>query len=152
MPSQVHNGYEIREGDNHIDWIRVHRWLTSSYWSPGISREEVKRAGRHSALLLSAFKNGQQVAYLRVISDKTRFAYLCDIWVDSVHRRKGLAQAMVRYALGHPEFSNVAWLLATTDAHAVYAPLGFNSLEEPQHFMRRKPTPPDHEMGGDSSF
>jgi predicted GNAT family N-acyltransferase len=89
---------------------------------------------------LSAFKEGQQVAYLRVISDMTRFAYLCDIWVDTAHRRRGLARAMVSCALEHPDFLTAAWMLATTDAHAVYAPFGFKPLADPQYFMRRSPT------------
>jgi ribosomal protein S18 acetylase RimI-like enzyme len=140
MASWTHHEYAIEEGASHIDWPRVHTWLASSYWSPGISRERVERAARHSALLLSAFKEGQQVAYLRVISDQTRFAYLCDIWVDTAHRRRGLARAMVRCALEHPDFLTVAWMLATTDAHAVYVPFGFKPLVKPEYFMRRSPT------------
>jgi ribosomal protein S18 acetylase RimI-like enzyme len=140
MTSRKHLEYVIEEGISHIDWPCVHGWLTSSYWSPGISRDQVERAARHSALLLSAFTEGQQVAYLRVISDKTRFAYLCDIWVDAAHRRQGLARAMVRCALEHPDFLTVGWMLATADAHTLYAPLGFKPLVEPERFMRRKPT------------
>ena len=75
--------------------------------------------------MLSAFKGEEQVGYLRVVSDKTRFAYICDVWVDPAHRRRGLARLLVRYAMEHPDFSTVAWLLATADAHAVYAGLGF---------------------------
>jgi GNAT superfamily N-acetyltransferase len=147
MAFHIHHEYEIEEGSSHVDWTRVHGWLASSYWSPGISREVVERAGRHSALLLSAFKEGQQVAYLRVISDKTRFAYLCDIWLDAPHRRRGLARAMVRCALEHPDFLAVTWMLATADAHSVYTPLGFRPLEEPQLFMRRKPAAAQNSAG-----
>jgi len=32
----------------------------------------------------------------------------------------------------HADFSTVGWVLATADAHAVYAPLGFTPLKEPQ--------------------
>jgi ribosomal protein S18 acetylase RimI-like enzyme len=114
--------------------------LASSYWSPGITREHVERAASHSALVLTAFREQEQVGYLRVISDKTRFAYICDVWVEAGHRRRGLASAMVRCALEHPDFSTVTWLLATVDAHSVYAPLGFRALKEPHRFMGFKPT------------
>ena len=141
MSSRTHHEYVIEEGGSRIDWPRVHSWLTTSYWSPGITRDRVERAARHSAVVLGAFIGREQVGYLRVISDKTRFAYLCDVWVETAHRRRGLARAMVRYALEHPDFSTVAWLLATLDAHGVYINLGFSPLKEPQRWMEWKPNP-----------
>jgi ribosomal protein S18 acetylase RimI-like enzyme len=89
-------------------------------------------------LVLAAFSGQEQVGYLRVVSDKTRFAYICDVWVDAAHRRQGLARAMVRFAMEHPDFSTVGWLLATADAHNVYAPLGFAPLKDPQRWMGYK--------------
>ena len=83
---------DIREGMEHVDFARVHAWLTTSYWTPGITRERIERASQHSALVLSAFDADEtQTGFLRVVSDKTRFAYLCDVWVDEAHRGKGLA-------------------------------------------------------------
>ena len=129
--------YEIDSDLATIDWKRVHGWLASSYWTPGISFERVKKAGENSALVLGAYKDGEQVAYLRVISDKTRFAYLCDVWVDVSHRSKGLARQMVQVALNHPDFTTVNWLLATLDAHSVYSKLGFTPLREPERWMSK---------------
>jgi hypothetical protein len=74
-----------------VDFECVHAWLASSYWSPGIDRERVERGALNSALVLSAFDaDGAQVGFLRVVSDKTRFAYLCDVWIEDKHRGKGL--------------------------------------------------------------
>jgi len=137
--SQIHGNYVIDEDVSRIDWPRVHSWLTSSYWSPGITRDRIERAARHSALILGVYQESDQVAYLRVVSDMTRFAYLCDVWVDLSHRKRGLARAMVRYAMEHPEFSTVKWLLATADAHGVYSPLGFTPLKEPFRWMACSP-------------
>jgi len=131
MSTRTFGNYILEEGLSRIDWSRVHAWLTESYWSPGITQKQVERAARHSALVLAAFNGQEQVGYLRVVSDKTRFAYICDVWVDTAHRRRGLARAMVRYAMEHPDFSTVAWLLATADAHSVYATLGFAPLKDP---------------------
>ena len=138
MSTRTHESYVLEEGLRRIDWSRVHTWLTASYWSPGITREQVERAARHSALVLGAFIGPEQVGYLRVISDKTRFAYICDVWVDVAHRRRGLARAMVRYAMEHSDFSTVRWLLATADAHSLYATLGFAPLKDPQRWMSYK--------------
>ena len=127
--------YVIEEGLKRIDWPRVHSWLTASYWSPGITPDRVLRAAQHSAMVLSTFREDQQVGYLRVVSDKTRFAYLCDVWIDVDHRGKGLARALVSYALEHPDFATTPWLLATADAHGLYLTLGFAPLETPHRFM-----------------
>jgi len=129
--------YEISEDIERIDWKRVHEWLASSYWTPGIPLERVRRGGENSALVLGAYKNGEQVGYLRVVSDKTRFAYLCDVWVEEKHRGKGLARRMVQVALEHPDFAAVNWLLATLDAHGVYAKLGFTPLSNPERWMSK---------------
>jgi ribosomal protein S18 acetylase RimI-like enzyme len=120
-----------------IDWPRVHAWLASSYWSPGISIERVKKGAENSALVLGAFCASEQVGYLRVVSDCTRFAYICDVWVDAAHRGQGIARQMVQHALNHPDFATVNWLLATVDAHGVYAKLGFVLLQNSERWMSK---------------
>jgi ribosomal protein S18 acetylase RimI-like enzyme len=120
------------EGVEHVDFALVHRWLASSYWTPGIARERVERAARHSALVLSARNaDGEQVGFLRVVSDKTRFAYLCDVWVAEAHRGGGVARKMVAHAMAHEDFATVStWTLGTQDAQPLYARLGFRDVKE----------------------
>ncbi len=123
----------LREGFESMDFARVTAWLAATYWSRGIVRERVERAARHSALVVGAFTpDGLQVGYARIVSDKTRFAYVCDVVVDEAHRGRGLGRAMVQFALDHPEMATVTtWTLATRDAHRVYAPLGFLPVTDP---------------------
>jgi len=118
-----------------IDFARVHGWLASSYWTPGITRDRVERAAANSALVLGVYDGPEQVAYGRVVSDKARIAYVADIWVDEPYRGRGIGRALVRRMLQDPEFATVRWLLATRDAHTVYAALGFGPLDEPQRWM-----------------
>ncbi len=100
----------------------------------------VERAARHSSLLVGAYHQGLQVSYLRVVSDRTTFAWICDVWVDEAHRRRGIARAMVRFALAHPEHQRLRrWLLATTNAHGVYQAVGFEPLAEPHKWMTYRP-------------
>jgi GNAT superfamily N-acetyltransferase len=126
--------YELREGAEFVDFIRVQRWLASSYWTPGIPMEPIVRAAQGSALVLSAHHSEYgQVAYGRVVSDRARFAYIGDIWVDEAHRGRGLARALVEFAIQHPELQQVrTWTLATRDAHRVYEPLGFLPMTDPK--------------------
>lgn len=141
--------YTLFEGIEKVDFAQVTSWLTTSYWTPGIPRERIEHAARHSALVLSAYDaTGHQAGFLRVVSDKARFAYLCDVWVAEAHRGQGLARQMVRHALEHPEFATVStWTLGTRDAQGVYEALGFREITEegayPYAWMvRRLPPPP----------
>lgn len=125
--------FTIREGIEAMDFERVHAWLAATYWTPGIARETVERAARHSAMVIGTFNADDiQIGYARIVSDNTRFAYLCDVIVDDAHRCGGIGRAMVRHLLEHPEFATVrTWTLATRDAHTVYAPLGFLPVVDP---------------------
>ena len=131
--------YQFTDNFKRMDFARVHGWLKDTYWVPGISRKEVMRAAKNSSLVVGAFdRQGKQVGFLRVVSDKTRFAYLMDVFVDPAHRGKGLAKTMVRFAFKHPDFKTVKqWLLATRDAQEVYQSLGFKLLQHPKRWMAR---------------
>ena len=130
--------YEIDDALERVDLARVHSWLETTYWSPGVSREIVERAARNSSLVIGAYLDSTQVAYTRIISDRATFAWICDVFVDEPHRAKGLARAMISFALAHPEHQNLRrWLLATRDAHGVYRELGFEPLTNPERWMAR---------------
>jgi GNAT superfamily N-acetyltransferase len=115
----------------------IHAMLAKTYWSTGISREEVLHGIRHSALVVGAYADdGRQVGFCRVISDKTRFAYLLDVIVADDCRHQGIGQAMVRYAISHPELKHVyQWLLKASDAHGMYEKCGFLPCDDPSKWM-----------------
>jgi GNAT superfamily N-acetyltransferase len=117
----------IRDGLDNMDFAQVVAMLAKSHWSPGIGREEVEQGARHSALVAGAFlAGGEQVGYARVISDKTRFAYITDVYVDEKRRKSGVGRRMLLHILGHGELRPVyQWLLMTLNAHDFYARLGF---------------------------
>jgi ribosomal protein S18 acetylase RimI-like enzyme len=122
----------------------IHDMLSKTYWSPGITKNEIARCIRNSALVVGAFAgDGQQVGFCRVISDKTRFAYLLDVIVAEECRHHGIGQAMVRYAVSHPDLRYVyQWLLKTSDAHGMYGKCGFTPVEDPERWMgRMQPRP-----------
>jgi GNAT superfamily N-acetyltransferase len=137
----THLDYQITDDRSRVDFAVVYPWLTKTYWSPGISREKVEQAARHSALVVSAWHGKDQVGYCRAVSDRTRFAWLADVFVEPAHRGRGLGRAIVQFALDHPDLADVPnWLLGTLDAHEVYAPLGFAPPAQPERLMqfRRK--------------
>ncbi len=138
------NGYQIRDDIKRIKFEKVTEWLASTYWSPGIKRDEVERGAKNSSLVIGTYTSeGKQVGYARLASDKTRFAYIMDVFVEPTHRLKGVAQAMIRFAMEHPDHKPVyQWLLATHDAQKTYEKVGFKPLENPERWMRiKKPWP-----------
>ena len=116
---------------------RIHSWLASSYWSPGIERALVERAiaGSHC---LGAYRDDAQVAFARMITDHATFAWLADVWVEESVRGQGLGRRMVGWFLDHPSFAGLRRIgLVTADAHSVYAGLGFHPLVRADRYMER---------------
>jgi GNAT superfamily N-acetyltransferase len=129
------NGYEISADPARLDLGAVHAFLTRSYWSPGISRELVARAARHS-LCFGVYHHGQQVGFARVVTDHATFGYLCDVYVLEEHRGRGLGKALMRVVLAHPSLAGARRLmLATRDAHGLYRQQGFTHTTGNTHLM-----------------
>jgi GNAT superfamily N-acetyltransferase len=129
---------DIRMGPENTDFETVHGWLTTTYWSPGVSRETVERAAKYSSMIINAWEGDHQIGYCRIVSDRTTFAWVCDVYVVEEERGKGLARAMVTAATEDPEHQGLRrWLLATKDAHGVYEQIGFEPLVEPARWMVR---------------
>jgi ribosomal protein S18 acetylase RimI-like enzyme len=119
--------YEISTDPARLDVTAIHAYLTRSYWSPGIPIEVVERALRQS-LCFGVYESagGAQVGLARVVTDYATFAYLCDVYVLEGHRRFGLAKRMMRELMAHPALSGARRvMLATRDAHGLYAGFGF---------------------------
>lgn len=130
--------YEISTEQDRIDAALVHRWIsTDTYWAGGRSREQMDRAIAGS-LNFGAYEpgSGAMVGYARVITDRATFGWLCDVYVDRAARGKGLGTALVEAVRDHLAPLGVRRvLLATADAHGVYAKAGFAPLEAPGDWM-----------------
>ncbi|UUU20774.1 GNAT family N-acetyltransferase [Streptomyces sp. DSM 40750] len=131
-------GYELSDDPDRVDVGRVHHWLsTDAYWAIGRPREKQESAIRGS-LNFGVYEagSGEQVAYARVVTDRTTFAWLCDVYVDPSARGKGLGTALVAAVREHLRpYGLRRILLATHDAHGVYAKLGFEPLAKPDQWM-----------------
>lgn len=132
-------GYEIDCERSRIDFAAAHKMLADSYWTPGIPQERIEHGATHSTLVVGVYFEGEMVGFARVVSDRLRFAYICDVIVREDHRGKGIGRAIVQYAMNQPDLDKCRWLLATKDAHGVYEKLGFRPLDNPERWMTFKP-------------
>jgi GNAT superfamily N-acetyltransferase len=134
--------YEISTDPGRFDLDLVHEFLSSTYWARNIPRKVVEKSIQHS-LCFGAFCGGRQVGFGRVITDRATFAYIADVFVVPEHRRRGVSKLILRAMLDHPDVQGLRRiLLATQDAHGLYARFGFVPLENPEHYLTiHRPNP-----------
>jgi len=114
---------------NLIIFKKVTKMLSKAFWNIDIKEDEVKKGALNSALVIGVFYNNEQIGYARVISDKTRFAYILDVYVDEKYRKTGIGQLMINTILKSDDLKDVyQWLLITKDAHGVYKKSGFKMI------------------------
>ena len=130
-----HGEYTISTDPDRFDVTAIHAYLTRSYWSPGIPRATVERAIAYS-LSFGLFHGDAQVGFARVVTDRATFAYLADVYVLEDHRGKGLSKWLLEAVLAHSELQGLRrFLLATRDAHSLYARYAFKALANPARLM-----------------
>lgn len=137
-------GIVIKDGMENMDFVKVTKMLSNAYWSIGIQIDEVIKSAQNSALVVGIFSDDtNQIGYARVVSDKTRFAYIADVYIDMHFRGKGIGQKIINYILNHQDLKDVCkWLLCTKDAHDVYSKVGFKPISSPLDWMEIRNTRP----------
>ena len=126
---------DISTDQSRIDLALVQNFLSQSYWAKGRSMEVVERSIRYS-LCFGAYLHGQQVAFARLITDQAVFAYLMDVFVVSKYQGQGISKMLMEKILCHPDIKDVgSIMLATRDAHGLYARYGFKSMIESERYM-----------------
>jgi GNAT superfamily N-acetyltransferase len=142
MPHECWHGDVLVSSDPaRLDLDVIHGYLVRSYWSPGIPRETVERAIRHS-LGFGAYAGGRQVGFARVITDRATFAYLADVFVLESHQGQGIGKRLMACIVSHPDLQGLRrWILLTRDAHALYRQYGFHEVRTPERLMERLQAP-----------
>jgi GNAT superfamily N-acetyltransferase len=163
VPSDViqrrHGRYTLSTDRALVDVEAVHRFLSeSSYWARGRPFDVQASAIANSPLVVGAYhdlgadEGGAQVGFARMVTDLATFSWLADVYVLEEHRGGGLGTAMVRLIVEHPEVSGVPLqVLATLDAHGLYARFGYAPVAEPARWMVRNPSnspPADSDADG----
>ena len=115
----------------------IFKFVKNSYWGELRTYEEQKIALENS-INFGLFKEGNQIAYSRVITDKVFFAYLLDVFVIDEEQRKGYSKVLIENILNYPTLKNIdKWMLATKDAHSLYEKFDFKLVKSPEKFMEK---------------
>ena len=134
--------YEIDTDRMRLDLAAIQRFLSKeSYWAQTRTMEQTLTAIENSQCF-GLYFGKKQVGFARVITDRATFAYIGDVYVLDEHRGKGLSKWLMKVIVEQPDLQNLRrWLLATRDAHGLYAQYDFKSLVHPDRWMER--TAPD---------
>ena len=138
FPTLVSVTWTFSPDPSRIDRGLVHGWLSEqAYWALGRTRamqDAAIDASRNYGVYDDA---GRQVAYARVVTDSTTFAWLCDVFVDPAVRGRGAGKVLVAGVLGELDALGLPrTMLATADAHGLYERHGFTQAD-PERFMVR---------------
>lgn len=153
------DGYLLSTDPDRIDLDLVHEWLTTdAYWALGRPRDILRRA-IEGAVPYGIYRpgDGRQVAFGRNVTDRTLFAYFCDVYVDRTERGRGLGRWLVTAMRDEMLALGVGRLmLCTKDAERLYAELGFQPVDPEVHWMelragQRVPTTSTNGRGEDPS-
>jgi GNAT superfamily N-acetyltransferase len=125
------DGYVISTDPARLDVEAVHQYLSrDSYWAQNIPLDTVRRSLENS-FCFGVYDGDKQVGLARLVTDKTTFAYLCDVFILPAHRGKGLSKWLLSVMHAHPDLQGFRrWLLGTKDAHELYAQFGWSRLPD----------------------
>lgn len=137
----VRDGYRLTTDRARIDVDAVHAFLAEeSYWARGMARDRLERALAGSMPMAILAPDGSLAGFARLVTDYAVFAYLRDVFVCPAHRGRGLAVWLATVIRTHPDLAGIGtWMLATADAHAVYARAGYRTDPHPERYMRVPP-------------
>ena len=129
---------ELSSDSSRLDRALIYTFLSQqSYWATGVPRHVVDRALDHS-LCFGIYRQTRQLAFARAVTDRATFAYVADVFVLPDQRGKGLGKWLVDAMLRHEALQGLRrWLLATRDAHGLYAQFGFVSPANPSRLLER---------------
>jgi GNAT superfamily N-acetyltransferase len=131
------DGYEISTDPTRLDVDVVERFLRASYWAAERPRAKIERSIKES-IVFGVYEGTRQIGFARVVSDRSDFAWLCDVYVDPDVRGRGIGKWLLETVLAHPDLQDLRrWVLATRDAHGLYERFGFLPLGSPQIWMER---------------
>ena len=129
--------FTISDEPERLQLEAILEYLAQAYWSNQRPRAVIEKSLKHS-LCFGVYEFETQIGFARVISDHATFAYLADVFILESHQGHELGKWLVQTILEHPDLQGLRrWMLATRDAHGLYAQFGFSALENPDRYMTK---------------
>lgn len=134
---QQRGPYAISTDPARLDIAAIIDAISGMYWAQGRPPELIARSVRNS-LCFGLYHTAAHIGLARVVTDYATFGYLADVYVLAAYRGQGLGKWLIETVTHHPDLVPVRrMLLATRDAHGLYAHYGFSVLQAPERWMER---------------
>jgi GNAT superfamily N-acetyltransferase len=140
-----YENYIITVDRNDLEMDVIYNFLRNdSYWSKGISKEDVLKSINNSAVCFGMYdvnpisNEKRQIGFARVISDLVTHAYLQDVFILKDYRKQGLGKWLLKTITDYDELNIRRIMLSTDDGHSFYSKFGFQQLDKPGFFMQIK--------------
>jgi GNAT superfamily N-acetyltransferase len=130
------DGLVLSDDPKRIDLDTVVDFLAQSYWASYRTRDMIEQSFVNSRAYGVYAADGAQIAVARAITDLVSFCWIGDVFVDAAWRGRRIGHWLVGGLMDHlSEFGVHRFVLATRDAHGVYADLGFTALADHTKWM-----------------
>ncbi|MBC7458567.1 MAG: GNAT family N-acetyltransferase [Bdellovibrionaceae bacterium] len=126
------DNFTITTDKKYLQVDQIQKFLSTAYWSLDIPSEVVKKAAENSICfgVYDHLNDRAQIGYARVVTDKSTFAWLCDVYIDPKYRGMGLSKWLIECVIDYPELKGLRRIcLATKDAQRLYAKYGFQPAD-----------------------
>jgi len=132
--------YTISTDKNKLNMSVIYHFIANSYWAKGIPKSVMQKAIDNSMCFGVYSAQNEQVGFARVVTDNATFAYLADVFIIPDLQGNGLSKLLVKTIVEHPDLQGLRrFLLATADAHGLYAQYGFKPIDNPAQLMQINP-------------
>ena len=94
--------YRLTDDKAELDLYYIVPALQQTYWASGRPKDVIEKSLENS-LCFGLFHGERQVGFARVVTDRSTFAWICDVIVHSDHRSIGLGKWMMECLDSHPD-------------------------------------------------
>lgn len=131
-------GYLLTTDKKKLNTTVIHKQLSASEWTKGITFDTVKRSIKKS-LCFGLYNDGKHIGFARVVSDYATLSYISDIFILGDHENEELLGWMVDSIMAHPEITDVKnWLIKTSKNFDFYNARGFILYDDADKLMIKR--------------
>lgn len=131
--------YTISTDKSRLDVGMIHHFLyTTAHWATGRPMSVVRKSIENS-LCFGLYVESEQIGFARIVTDSATVGWICDMFILTAHRGRGLGKWLVECMMEHPDVKGLRRILLNTrDAHELYINhAGFRPLLKSESWLER---------------
>jgi len=127
--------YKFSDNKSLISIDKVCELLGKSYWANNRKKETTIKAIENS-ICIGIYSKEEMIGFARIVTDYATMYWLCDVIIDTHHRKNGLGKKLIEIITQMKELDGMFGILATRDAHGLYEKYGFKKVDA-EKYMRK---------------